>query len=108
MEHFGCSDATLFFIGDLNYRLSCGRAHACSLLQGRDISNVDPDAARILQGLLLHDELLHHRKTDGAFGGFSEASINFYPTFKFDVGSNEYVFLSIFITRSGCLHPRVD
>ncbi len=95
MEHFfgssGSNDATLFFSGDLNYRLSCGRAHAYSALQGQDICSVTPDAARVLQGLLLFDELLLQRKTDGAFRGFKEACINFYPTFKFDVGSNVYV-----------------
>ena len=97
MEHFaassGDSDATLFFCGDLNYRLSCGRAHAYSQLQGRDLSRVTPEseAHLMLQGLLVYDELLLQRKTDGAFGGFSEARISFFPTFKFDVGCNVYV-----------------
>lgn len=85
------NNVTLFFCGDLNYRLSCGREHAYSLLQGRDISSVTPAVTHILQGLILYDELLLQRKTGGAFGGFSEASINFFPTFKFDVGSMVYV-----------------
>jgi hypothetical protein len=102
MEHFGGEDVMLFFSGDLNYRLSCGREHAYSLLHGQDICNVHPDAARMLQGLLLYDELLLQRKTDSAFGGFNEACINFYPTFKFDVGSNVYVVLSFFGRNSSC------
>ena len=85
------NNVTLFFCGDLNYRLSCGREHAYSLLQGRDISSVTPGITQILQGLILYDELLLQRKTGGAFGGFSEANINFFPTFKFDVGSMVYV-----------------
>lgn len=97
MEHFGSDDATLFFSGDLNYRLSCGRAHAYSLLQGQDLCCVNPDTARMLHGLLLYDELLLQRKNDVAFGDFSEASINFYPTFKFDAGSNVYVILELLV-----------
>ena len=83
-------NATLFFVGDLNYRLSCGRAHVYSLLQGRDISESTPLVTEMLQGLLLYDELLLQRSTGAAFSGFNEACINFYPTFKFDIGCNVY------------------
>ncbi len=85
------NNITLFFCGDLNYRLSCGREHAYNLLRGQDISSVTPEVTQILQGLILYDELLLQRKIGGAFGGFSEANINFFPTFKFDVGTMVYV-----------------
>jgi hypothetical protein len=59
-----------------------------SALHGLDPGRATAEAQTILHALLLHDELLQQRKTGAAFGGYSEACIDFYPTFKFDLGCN--------------------
>lgn len=63
-----------FLFGDLNFRLDISRLHADWLISRRDY----PQA-------LCFDQLRMLMEHRDAFVGFSEADINFPPTFKYDV-----------------------
>jgi len=70
---------SLFWAGDLNYRLECDRAAADQLIAVGDYPN-----------LLEHDQLLHAIARQEVFAGLSEALITFPPTYKFDSASDIY------------------
>jgi len=73
------SAQSLFWAGDLNYRLECDRASADDLIAAGDYSS-----------LLEHDQLLHALARQQVFSGLSEAPITFPPTYKFDSDSDTY------------------
>jgi len=63
-----------FLFGDLNFRLDISRLHADWLISRRDYAQA-----------LGFDQLRNLMQHGDAFVGFSEADINFPPTFKYDV-----------------------
>lgn len=63
-----------FFFGDLNFRLDISRLHADWLISRRDYAQA-----------LGFDQLRNLMQQGDAFVGFSEADIDFPPTFKYDV-----------------------
>lgn len=73
----------LFFLGDLNYRSILTRPELIELLplHGRQGN---------LQKALESDQLERERKSGRVFAGFKEAPIKFLPTYKYDIGTNEY------------------
>lgn len=71
--------SSLFWAGDLNYRLECDRAAADDLIAAGDLA-----------GLQEHDQLLAAVARQEAFSGLAEAPIAFPPTYKFDGGSDAY------------------
>eukprot|EP01065_Artemidia_motanka_P021376 TRINITY_DN2554_c0_g1_i1.p1 TRINITY_DN2554_c0_g1~~TRINITY_DN2554_c0_g1_i1.p1 ORF type:complete len:451 (+),score=85.23 TRINITY_DN2554_c0_g1_i1:111-1355(+) len=70
----------VFWFGDLNYRLDVQSRGAVVDMLAEDDST----------GLLRHDQL-HRQMRDGkAFGGFSEAGIDWRPTYKLQRGTSVY------------------
>jgi len=67
--------------GDLNYRIDLPREHVMERIRRQD-----------LEKLLEHDQLLVQRKKNSGFrlSSFSEPSITFAPTYKYNVGSDDY------------------
>ncbi|XP_066433998.1 phosphatidylinositol polyphosphate 5-phosphatase type IV-like [Eleutherodactylus coqui] len=72
----------VFWFGDLNYQLKEDRKTVESLLrtiEGRDMSS------------LVELDSLNEAKSNGSiFKGFHEDTIRFHPTYKFDVGTDNY------------------
>lgn len=66
----------LFWMGDLNYRLS-------------DVP-YDTDWNLDTMGLLQYDQLNKQKETCKAFCGFEEAPITFVPTYKYDIGTSDF------------------
>lgn len=72
---------TVFFLGDLNFRLRMTDADVRPLLR-----------RGALDRLLARDELTPALgSVDGVFGGWREGAITFPPTFKFAKGTDRYV-----------------
>ena len=66
-------------MGDLNYRIMLDEASAKELIKMEKYSE-----------LLAFDQLSMEKKSGRAFGDFEEGEINFKPSYKFDVGTNDY------------------
>lgn len=78
---FGSPDShdVLVYIGDFNYRINLSNEKVRHL------------ASQGQLGLLLEkDQLLEARQREWVFSGFSEGAITFPPTYKFDVGTDNY------------------
>eukprot|EP00892_Ulva_mutabilis_P005822 jgi/Ulvmu1/3611/UM017_0023.1 len=72
---------SVFFLGDLNFRLRLPDAEVRALLR-----------AGALERLLARDELLPALgSADGVFAGWREGAISFPPTFKFAKGTDRYI-----------------
>ncbi|KAK6454179.1 inositol-1,4,5-triphosphate 5-phosphatase [Scheffersomyces xylosifermentans] len=71
-------DHVLWF-GDLNYRIALPNEHCRSLIESGAFDE-----------LLALDQLNDEITQKGAFHGFKEGAIKFYPTYKFDKGTSEY------------------
>ncbi|KAI9333720.1 Endonuclease/exonuclease/phosphatase [Obelidium mucronatum] len=69
----------LFFMGDLNYRIPLADSAAKLLL-----------AENELERLFEYDQLNVEKRSLRVLQGFKESTITFQPTYKFDVGTNEY------------------
>ncbi|XP_075704130.1 phosphatidylinositol polyphosphate 5-phosphatase type IV-like isoform X2 [Rhinoderma darwinii] len=72
----------VFWFGDLNFQLKEDRKNVESLLKnikGRDMSS-----------LLKHDHLNEAKNNGSIFVGFKEHTIEFLPTYKFDIGTDTY------------------
>ncbi|XP_069465684.1 phosphatidylinositol polyphosphate 5-phosphatase type IV isoform X2 [Ambystoma mexicanum] len=72
----------VFWFGDFNFRLNMDRRAVNSMIEcclGNDVSD-----------LLQYDQLIEEMKEDCIFKGFKEGTINFLPTYKFDVGCDDY------------------
>jgi hypothetical protein len=69
------------FNGDMNYRIDLPRETVLAALRRND-----------LEKLLEHDQLLAQRRKNPGFRlrPFSEAAVTFAPTYKYNVGSEEY------------------
>ncbi|XP_046544350.1 inositol polyphosphate 5-phosphatase OCRL-like [Haliotis rubra] len=69
-----------FFIGDLNYRI-----------YGMPIDEVKYNISNGLNGKLLpYDQLYMQLGKSDVFSGYSEGPIHFQPTYKYDVGSDNF------------------
>lgn len=66
-------------MGDLNYRIELDRAKVLELIEKKEYST-----------LLKYDQLRRAKREIPEIGGFSEAEINFAPTYKFDENSDVY------------------
>lgn len=71
-------DSVIWF-GDFNYRIGLGLEAAKESVKRRD-----------LERLFENDQLNLQMVAGLAFRFYSEARINFMPTYKFDVGTDEY------------------
>ena len=72
-------DTVIVWMGDLNYRLKTSRDDCLALLARGD-----------LEAVLASDQLRQEMKGSRVFEGFLEGMIEFRPSYKFDIGSNEY------------------
>lgn len=72
----------IFMFGDLNYRINP--------------LTMDPDRAKLLienekfPQILEHDQLKDQMKLGNVFQGFTEGSLNFRPTYKYDTGTDNW------------------
>jgi hypothetical protein len=69
----------VFLMGDLNYRLDLSFENALSLIRSRDWTS-----------MLCFDQLTQSKADDPELAKLEEATIQFLPTYKFDVGSDTY------------------
>lgn len=69
----------VFWIGDLNYRISLENSVVRDKLREGD-----------LKYLIEYDQLTREIRNNNVFKGYSEPSINFKPTYKFDKGTSNY------------------
>ncbi|KAK3995355.1 putative inositol-1,4,5-trisphosphate 5-phosphatase [Cladorrhinum sp. PSN332] len=74
----GNHDSVIWF-GDFNYRIGLGLERAKELVQKRD-----------LESLFENDQLNLQMVAGLAFPYYSEARINFMPTYKYDVGTDKF------------------
>ncbi|XP_073415410.1 phosphatidylinositol polyphosphate 5-phosphatase type IV-like [Dendrobates tinctorius] len=72
----------VFWFGDFNFRLNKDRSGVNSILQRKP----ELDMSRLLQ----YDQLIKEMNDGSIFKGFEEAAIQFLPTYKFDIGCDEY------------------
>lgn len=70
---------TVIWLGDFNYRIGLGREVAMELVKKRD-----------LERLYENDQLNLQMVAGLAFPFYSESRIKFLPTYRFDVGKDEY------------------
>ncbi|XP_018679655.2 type IV inositol polyphosphate 5-phosphatase 11 isoform X2 [Musa acuminata AAA Group] len=68
------------WMGDLNYRLQGISTHPARSLIRKNLHNL----------LTSKDQLLREAKSGEVFVGYCEGSLSFKPTYKYDVGSNNY------------------
>ena len=69
----------LFWFGDLNYRLSLERESVIKHLEEGSFDLVRKS-----------DQLVREMQNEKVFVGFKEASVNFPPTYKFDIETNNF------------------
>ncbi|XP_075690733.1 phosphatidylinositol polyphosphate 5-phosphatase type IV [Rhinoderma darwinii] len=72
----------VFWFGDFNFRLNKDRPGVNSILQRK----LERDVSRLLQ----YDQLIKEMSDGSIFKGFEEAAIQFLPTYKFDIGCDDY------------------
>ncbi|CAH1787853.1 unnamed protein product [Owenia fusiformis] len=75
----------VFWMGDLNFRLQLKKEPVIALVNG-----ITSDEFPNFESLLSQDELTKARNDDLIFQHFQEGRINFKPTYKYDVGTDEY------------------
>lgn len=66
-------------MGDLNYRIPIPDTEAKAMLESGNFEQ-----------LLQFDQLLNERRQGRCFMGFQEGDIKFSPSYKFDIGSDNY------------------
>ncbi|XP_012733957.2 phosphatidylinositol polyphosphate 5-phosphatase type IV [Fundulus heteroclitus] len=72
----------VFWFGDFNFRLSKPRADVEAIMKRAAGGDMSP--------LLEHDQLSEQMKDGSIFKGFQEAPVRFLPTYKFDIGCDDY------------------
>jgi len=70
----------VFFFGDFNYRIDELEIEAVK----EHVKNED------ISTLLTYDQLRRNHKEGKCFDGFKEGEINFAPTYKYDLGTNDF------------------
>ncbi|GAM26490.1 hypothetical protein SAMD00019534_096650 [Acytostelium subglobosum LB1] len=69
----------LIWLGDLNYRIDLNPVECKEKIKAKN-----------WQSLVANDQLTYERNAGRVFLGFQEQPINFAPTYKYDVGTNQY------------------
>uniref|UniRef100_A0A0K8VGA8 phosphoinositide 5-phosphatase n=2 Tax=Bactrocera latifrons TaxID=174628 RepID=A0A0K8VGA8_BACLA len=69
----------VFWCGDFNYRIDMEKDDLKEAIQNEDLTSV-----------LLNDQLRKEQEAGNVFGDFLEGEINFDPTYKYDLFSDEY------------------
>ncbi|MEQ2221382.1 inositol polyphosphate 5-phosphatase, partial [Ilyodon furcidens] len=72
----------VFWFGDFNFRLSKDRADVETIMKRTVGGDMSP--------LLEHDQLSKQMKDASIFKGFQEPPVHFFPTYKFDIGCDNY------------------
>ncbi|OCT76517.1 hypothetical protein XELAEV_18031720mg [Xenopus laevis] len=72
----------VFWFGDFNFRLNKSRTEVDSIIE--NIPEND------MSSLLQYDQLSEEMIKGSIFRGFKEAEIHFLPTYKFNIGSDDY------------------
>lgn len=80
LNRFPRSCHLVVWLGDLNYRLEGIRRNFARKLIQKNHFNL----------LTKKDQLLHEARKGQIFNGYCEGNLQFKPTYKYDVGSNEY------------------
>ena len=82
----------LIFMGDLNYRVDYPRRLIEAYIKKVHSNTTLDDSVRRkkLDAILRHDQLRMERAKGRVFAGFAEAPVLFPPTFKYDVGSDQF------------------
>ncbi|XP_032901356.1 type II inositol 1,4,5-trisphosphate 5-phosphatase isoform X2 [Amblyraja radiata] len=70
----------VLWVGDLNYRICHPEAETIKKLI----------AAKDYQNLIKYDQLSKHKKSMMIFRGFEEGALNFQPTYKYDIGTDNW------------------
>uniref|UniRef100_UPI00398F3040 type II inositol 1,4,5-trisphosphate 5-phosphatase n=1 Tax=Pristiophorus japonicus TaxID=55135 RepID=UPI00398F3040 len=70
----------IIWVGDLNYRICHPEVETIKKLI----------AAKDYKKLAKYDQLTKHMKESGVFNGFKEGELNFQPTYKYDIGSDNW------------------
>ncbi|ODV73396.1 phosphatidylinositol-3-/phosphoinositide 5-phosphatase INP53 CYBJADRAFT_162771 [Cyberlindnera jadinii NRRL Y-1542] len=70
---------TVFWIGDLNYRIALTSDEVRRRIEKGDF-----------EYLMKYDQLTEEIRSNRAFAGYSEPSLNFNPTYKYDKGTSRY------------------
>jgi hypothetical protein len=70
---------TVFWVGDLNYRIGLSNEGVRSHVENGDFGQ-----------LIQYDQLTNEMKSNRVFSGYSEPSLNFKPTYKYDKGTDRY------------------
>jgi hypothetical protein len=87
-----CSDVIILF-GSLNFRLNASDIHIRNMCNGLDAlenDNYTREQVKRIHDLTIFDEFLSQRDDDPYLGDFTEAKINFAPTYKFDPKTRRY------------------
>ncbi|CAI9763936.1 unnamed protein product [Fraxinus pennsylvanica] len=69
----------IIWLGDLNYRINLSYEKTRELISNKDWSN-----------LIKYDQLISEFRKDRAFDGWSEGTLNFAPTYKYETNSKSY------------------
>ncbi|CAL0328549.1 unnamed protein product [Lupinus luteus] len=69
----------IIWFGDLNYRIDLPNVETRALISKKMWSN-----------LVEKDQLSRELKSGGVFGGWSEGTLNFPPTYKYEINSDKY------------------
>jgi hypothetical protein len=77
-------------LGDLNFRLNLDNESVLIMLNELRSSNNLVERKKRLQQLLANDQLHEQLRTNKLLVEFSEADINFNPTYKMESFANEY------------------
>ncbi|XP_078498040.1 phosphatidylinositol polyphosphate 5-phosphatase type IV [Lissotriton helveticus] len=72
----------VFWFGDFNFRLNKDRLGVNAIIE----CCLETDVSQLLQ----YDQLIQEMRQECIFKGFKEGTINFFPTYKFDVGCDVY------------------
>ncbi|CCE61968.1 hypothetical protein TPHA_0B02960 [Tetrapisispora phaffii CBS 4417] len=73
---------SIFWLGDLNYRISLSNEQVRKALMDK--------GENYIEKLLTYDQLTQEINTGVVFQNFKEPTIQFRPTYKFDIGTNRY------------------
>lgn len=69
----------VFWCGDFNYRIDLPIEEVKQLVKDKN-----------WEQLLAHDQLLNNQKAEKVFRNYHEGTINFPPTYKYDINSDDY------------------
>ena len=89
-----------FWMGDFNFRVTKERHHVNEIIKGFSTTSISSpleegseekiSSTSTFENLLDHDEMNNEMMRGRLFNGFQEGRIRFMPTYKFDVGTDNY------------------